>query len=76
MFAALSTLPKESLMQWGWRLPFLAGFSLVLVGLYMRLQVRETPVFQQLDVVALPLNGQPDLLADHQYPPLALAPLI
>lgn len=49
MFAVLSMLPKESLMQWGWRLPFLAGFSLVLVGLYMRLQVRETPVFQQLE---------------------------
>lgn len=33
---------------WGWRLPFLASSALVFVGLYVRLTVTETPVFQQV----------------------------
>ena len=31
----------------GWRIPFLASAVLVLVGLYVRLTITETPVFQQ-----------------------------
>jgi MFS family permease len=30
---------------WGWRLPFLASAVLVLLGLYVRLTISETPVF-------------------------------
>ena len=33
-------------MEWGWRLPFLASAVMVLVGLYVRLQLEETPVFR------------------------------
>jgi metabolite-proton symporter len=32
---------------WGWRLPFLASAALVLVGLYVRLQLTETPEFRR-----------------------------
>ncbi len=31
---------------WGWRVPFLASSILVLVGLWVRLNLQETPVFQ------------------------------
>ncbi|GAA3224721.1 MFS transporter [Nonomuraea helvata] len=31
---------------WGWRLPFVASLLLVIVGLYVRLQISETPVFK------------------------------
>jgi MFS family permease len=31
---------------WGWRVPFLISIALVLVGLYVRLTLDETPVFQ------------------------------
>ncbi|TMR13602.1 MHS family MFS transporter [Nonomuraea turkmeniaca] len=31
---------------WGWRLPFVASLLLVIVGLYVRLKISETPVFQ------------------------------
>ncbi|MFC4009869.1 MFS transporter [Nonomuraea purpurea] len=31
---------------WGWRLPFVASLLLVVVGLYVRLKISETPVFQ------------------------------
>lgn len=34
-------------MEWGWRLPFLASAVMVLIGLYVRLRLEETPVFQQ-----------------------------
>ncbi|MDY3128342.1 MAG: MFS transporter [Corynebacterium sp.] len=33
-------------MEWGWRLPFLASAVMVLVGLYVRLKLEETPVFK------------------------------
>ncbi|ANN74127.1 MFS transporter [Bordetella bronchialis] len=39
------TLTTELLHAWGWRLPFLAGVPLGLVGLYLRLKLEETPHF-------------------------------
>ena len=32
---------------WGWRIPFLLSAVLVLIGLYVRLQLEESPVFQE-----------------------------
>jgi len=34
-------------LEWGWRIPFLLSTLLVLVGLYVRLQLTETPAFEQ-----------------------------
>jgi MFS transporter, MHS family, shikimate and dehydroshikimate transport protein len=48
MFATLSLMPREDFMRWGWRLPFLIGFVLAIVGIFMRLQVQETPAFLAL----------------------------
>jgi metabolite-proton symporter len=46
VFLGLSTwLPDEQFFAWGWRIPFLASAVLVLVGLYVRLSITETPVF-------------------------------
>jgi metabolite-proton symporter len=39
-------LTDKQFFAFGWRLPFLASAVLVLVGLYVRLTIRETPVFQ------------------------------
>jgi metabolite-proton symporter len=33
---------------WGWRIPFLLSFVLILIGLWIRLSIRETPVFEEL----------------------------
>lgn len=38
-------LADSSFLSWGWRLPFLASSVLVLVGLYVRLNITETPAF-------------------------------
>ena len=46
-FAVVSKLPREQFMSWGWRLPFLLSIILVLVGLYIRYRVMETPVFRE-----------------------------
>ena len=41
-----ATLGDARFGDWGWRLPFVASLALVLVGLYVRLRISETPVFQ------------------------------
>ncbi len=38
-------LSNARLLSWGWRIPFLASAVLVLIGLYVRLQLVETPAF-------------------------------
>ncbi|MGP4085542.1 MFS transporter [Streptomyces sp. KR55] len=47
-FFAVKQLPEEALTTWGWRLPFLASIVLVVVGLYIRLQIVESPDFQEV----------------------------
>lgn len=42
-----SYLDDHQLLDWGWRVPFLASALLVFVGLYVRLRLTETPAFQQ-----------------------------
>jgi metabolite-proton symporter len=39
------TLTDAQFFAWGWRLPFLTSAVLVLLGLYVRLTITETPVF-------------------------------
>ncbi|WP_074700639.1 MFS transporter [Rhodococcus triatomae] len=34
-----------SFLTWGWRIPFLLSAAMVLIGLYVRLKLEETPVF-------------------------------
>jgi metabolite-proton symporter len=47
VFLALSKwLTDERFFAFGWRIPFLASAALVLVGLYVRLTITETPVFR------------------------------
>ncbi|PZG10793.1 MFS transporter [Nonomuraea aridisoli] len=39
--------PEEAFLAWGWRVPFLLSGVLVLIGLWIRLTISESPVFQQ-----------------------------
>jgi metabolite-proton symporter len=39
------TLTDAQFREWGWRIPFLVSAVLLLVGLYVRLKLSETPVF-------------------------------
>ena len=38
-------LPKDDFMRWGWRVPFLLSFVVIIVGFYIRREVEETPIF-------------------------------
>lgn len=40
---------EGAFMRWGWRIPFLLSIVMVMIGLWVRLQVEETPVFQQVE---------------------------
>ena len=48
VFLALSAwLTDDQFFAFGWRLPFLASSALVILGLYVRLTITETPVFRE-----------------------------
>lgn len=49
LFALLNmTLSPEDMMDYGWRIPFLLSLLLVIVGLFIRLKIDESPVFAQI----------------------------
>jgi MFS family permease len=45
---AFSEISGAKFLAWGWRIPFLLSIFLVAIGLYIRLNVLETPVFARL----------------------------
>lgn len=49
IFLALSLgLTSQQFQAWGWRVPFLLSAIMVIVGLYVRLKLVETPAFQKV----------------------------
>jgi MFS family permease len=56
--ALVTRLPENDFESWGWRIPFLASALLLILGLYVRLSVAESPVFkaaaQRADENAVP----------------------
>jgi MFS family permease len=48
LFIMSNIAGKEGFATWGWRVPFYLSIVLVGVGLYVRLRVFETPLFQRL----------------------------
>jgi MFS family permease len=43
-----SSMSKEAFAAWGWRIPFLISIILVMISLYIRLKMKESPIFAQL----------------------------
>ncbi|MGV8959432.1 MAG: MFS transporter [Stenotrophomonas sp.] len=69
IFLLLGTLMSEAQFQrWGWRIPFIASSLLVVVGLWVRLNIHETPAFRKaLDDgkrVRLPMRS---VLVEHPF---------
>jgi MFS family permease len=48
VFSALSALPDDAFMSWGWRVAFWLTVVLAAIGLYIRLTVLETPAFARV----------------------------
>lgn len=44
---AITLLPDEAFVSWGWRLPFLLSVVLLAIGVYVRVSITESPVFEQ-----------------------------
>ena len=68
-------LTEQEFKDWGWRLPFLGSSILVMVGLYIRLALTETPVFakilQKRQQVTLPFI----VILKRHFPQLVLGSL-
>ncbi|MEO6082026.1 MAG: MFS transporter [Umezawaea sp.] len=48
----LATLSEDQLISWGWRLPFLLSFVLMVFAVWLRRNLKESPVFEErADVV-------------------------
>jgi MFS family permease len=70
LLALSSQLDAASFESWGWRVPFLLSFLLVVVGIYIRLRVAETPSFVALKKTETAHVGSPlrDVLRLHWRP--------
>jgi MHS family metabolite:H+ symporter-like MFS transporter len=49
VFAFLTTLPQDVLLGWAWRIPFLASIVLILIALLIRMRLKESPTFVELE---------------------------
>jgi MFS family permease len=67
-FALVTLLPREDLLSWGWRLPFIASFLLIIVGIYVRLRVAETPVFTEAVLARGKVERNPAMQALRRHP--------
>ena len=48
ILACRSSMSPEQFDAWGWRLPFLLSIVLLVISAYIRLQLQESPVFQEM----------------------------
>src|SRR5579883_1584875 len=65
-------LTKDQMVSWGWRIPFLIGFVLAPVGLYLRSRVAESPAFSRtVEKKQVAHNPFVEALTTHRLPVLA-----
>ena len=50
VLAVRLSMTEDAFKDWGWRIPFLLSFFLVAMSIYIRLKLRESPLFSQLKV--------------------------
>jgi len=48
ILAVQNMMSKETFSSWGWRIPFIISIFLVGISLYIRLRMKESPIFQHL----------------------------
>ena len=66
---------EESFLAWGWRIPFLASFILIIISLYIQLRLEDTEAFKELETLKEQVPSQdkvikssPILEAMRRYP--------
>ncbi|SDU80965.1 MFS transporter [Gordonia westfalica] len=69
-------LTDSQMDQWGWRIPFLLALPMGLIGLYLRSQMDDTPVFQELEqeneITGSAWTRFKDLLVNYRRPILTM----
>ena len=53
-----AAMTPDAFKAWGWRIPFLASLFLVAISLYIRLKMKESPIFSQLKTAGM-TSAQP-----------------
>jgi metabolite-proton symporter len=48
VFSIFQRLPDDQFFSWGWRVPFLLSLVLVVVGMFIRVRILETPAFTRV----------------------------
>ena len=64
-----NTMSKEAFGSWGWRLPFIVSIFLVGISLYIRLRMKESPIFQHVKSAGM-TSAKPLKEAFTQWPNL------
>src|SRR5271157_1507656 len=64
---AFSQMSGDQFLTWGWRIPFFLSLILVAVGLYIRINILETPVFAKL-LATQKIERAPTLRAIQRHP--------
>lgn len=49
VFLLVEQLPREQVLAWGWRIPFLLSALVLVVGMYIRTKVSESPAFEKAE---------------------------
>lgn len=80
LFLELS-LTEDQMSAWGWRVPFLLALPMGLIGLYLRSQVEESPVFREMEQTSDAVEGTAwsrfvDLLSNYRRPILIMFGLV
>lgn len=68
VLALFSGLPQEHFFSWGWRIPFLFSAALVVIGLYLRYRVTESPHYEEARAQGEVHTGVPLGRLFTQYP--------
>ncbi len=68
VFRAVSKMPEADFLSWGWRVPFLLSFLLVVVGIWIRTTIAESPVFEKLKEQKIVETSMPIIQAIKKHP--------
>jgi len=53
ILATQNSMTPATFQDWGWRLPFLLSIVLVLISLYIRLKMKESPIYAQIKAAGM-----------------------
>lgn len=68
VLALFAGLPEDQFLAWGWRIPFLFSAVLVIIGLYMRYSLTESPEFEAARKAGQTSTGVPIKRIFTDYP--------